>query len=178
MGIAGVRTWAGTLGWAGALASAAGAQPYDKWVDAFFNSKDAFIQGTVIPNIEKNRKSDATLSFTDEAGKPLAGLKVSVKQIEHAYLFGAVPPFETSQYAAPNYLKLWRDIFNYGITEYTFKWAANEKVQGTKDFTRADAILANFTASGARMELHFLAGYHPDWIAALPDADKAKAQKE
>ena len=176
MGNGGFRTWAVTLGWLGA--AAAGAQPYDKWVDAFFNSKDAFIQGTVIPNIEKNRKSDATLTFTDEAGKPLAGLKVSVKQIEHAFLFGAVPPFQSSQFAAPNHVKLWRNVFNYGICESAFKWAANEKVQGTRDFSRADAILSSFTASGARMELHFLAGYHPDWLAALPDAAKATAQKE
>src|SRR3954468_20730657 len=59
------------------------AQPYDKVVEDFFNSTDPFIKGTVIPNIEANRKSNAQVTLTDKDGKPLAGVKVSVKQLEH-----------------------------------------------------------------------------------------------
>jgi GH35 family endo-1,4-beta-xylanase len=155
------------------------AQPYDKTVDAFFNSKDAFIQGTVIPNIEKYRKSNEQLTFTDAGGQPISGLTVSVKQTEHAFHWGSVPPFQSKMYNTPALFKEWRDIWNFGICESAFKWKANEKTQGKKDWTTADSILNVFTASGAQVELHFLAGYRPDWVDALPnDAAKAAAQKE
>ena len=34
-------------------------------VDKFFDGKDPFVQQTVLPNIEKHRKSDITLRFVD-----------------------------------------------------------------------------------------------------------------
>lgn len=153
------------------------AQPYHPAVEAFFNSTDPFVQGTVIPNIEKNRKSDARIAFTDKDGKPLPGLEVSVKQVEHAFLWGAVPPFERSLYSAPAIVKLWRDIYNYGITEYVFKWANVEKVKGAYDFSVADKVLETMRASGAQLEYHFLTGYHPLWLETEPAAEKARLQK-
>src|SRR5436305_845982 len=37
-------------------------------VEAFFHSQDPFIRQTVLPNIEKHRKSDCTLEFVDGTG--------------------------------------------------------------------------------------------------------------
>src|SRR5687768_1316172 len=91
----------------------AAAQPFHPAVDAFFSNPDPFIQGTVIPNIEKNRKSEARIAFTDADGRPLPGLEISVRQTEHDFPWGAVPPFERSLYATPEITKLWRDIYNY-----------------------------------------------------------------
>lgn len=152
-------------------------QPYHPAVDAFFNSNDAFVKGTIIPNIEKNRKSNAQIAFSDKDGNPLTGLEVSVKQIEHSFHWGAVPPFERALYGTPDIIKLWRDIYNYGITEFSFKWANVEKVKGAYDWTAADKVLETFRASGAELEYHFLTGYHPVWLDSLPTAERAPLQR-
>ena len=46
-------------------------EPLHPAVEAFFRSEDAFIQSTVLPNIEKHRKSNITLVLQDSTGVPL-----------------------------------------------------------------------------------------------------------
>lgn len=153
------------------------AQPFHPAVNAFFTNPDPFIQGTVIPNIEKNRKSNVQIAFTAADGKAATGLEVSVRQVEHAFPWGAVPPFERALYNTPEITKLWRDIYNYGIAEFTFKWANVEKVKGTYDWSVVDRLVETFRASGAQVEYHFLTGYHPLWLDAEPEAEKARLQR-
>jgi hypothetical protein len=46
------------------------AEPRDhEAVEALLNSKDPFVERTVIPNIEKHRKSDFTLRLVDAQGR-------------------------------------------------------------------------------------------------------------
>jgi hypothetical protein len=149
-------------------------------VTKFFGSTDAFVQGTVLPNIDKNRKSDATVKLVTPDGRAAAGYQVSAVLVDPDFHWGACPPrpsmgSETNPGATEE--KLWGEIFNYAIPQYTTKWANIEAVQGTYDYADADKLLGIMDRNGVRLEQHFLVGYHPDWLAALPDAQKAMLQQ-
>ncbi len=94
---------------------------YDDAVEAVFKSKDPFIQQVVIPNIEKNRKSDFHLRFTDERGNALGNLKITGHLRRHKFLFGACPP-ETPETLDPRCVAAWSSLFNYGVAQNALKW--------------------------------------------------------
>jgi endo-1,4-beta-xylanase len=150
---------------------------YNEAVEAVFHSKDPFIQQVVIPNIEKNRKSDYTLRFTDERGNPLAGLRIKGALRRHKFLFGACPP-ETPQALDPRCVAAWSSLFNYGVAQNALKWAHVEGEKGLRNFKRADEMADLCAKHGIVLEYHFLTGYHPDWLDELPDDEKACTQKE
>jgi endo-1,4-beta-xylanase len=145
-------------------------------VEAFFNSPDPFIQQTVIPNIEKHRKSDFTLRFADAKGKTLSGLKLTGQLERHQFLFGACPG-ESRADADPRWIAAWSKLFNYGVGQNAMKWSNVERAQGVRDFARIDRILDMAEKHGIALEYHFLTGYHPAWLKDLPDAEKAEHQK-
>jgi hypothetical protein len=149
-------------------------------VTKFFSSTDAFVQNTVLPNIEKNRKSDATVKLVTPDGRPASGYQVSAVLVDSAFHWGACPPRATTgaeSATPPTEEKLWGEIFNYAIPQYTTKWANVEATKGTFDYTSVDKLLATMDRNGVLMEQHFLTGYHPDWLAALPDAGKGTLQE-
>jgi hypothetical protein len=148
-------------------------------VTKFFGSTDSFVQGTVLPNIDKNRKSDATVKLVTPDGRAATGYQVSAVLVDPDFHWGACPPRPTmgsESNPGATEEKLWGEIFNYAIPQYTTKWANIEAVQGTFDYADADKLLGIMDRNGVRMEQHFLVGYHPDWLAALPDAQKAMKQ--
>jgi endo-1,4-beta-xylanase len=145
-------------------------------VDAFFNSKDPFIQETVIPNIEKNRKSDFVLRFVDANGKALPNLKITGSLKRHDFLFGSCPPESKTDFD-PRWILAWSNLFNYGVAQNAMKWSNVEKEPGVRDFGRIDRILNITSKNGMALEYHFLTGYHPQWFASLSDAEKAERQK-
>lgn len=154
---------------------AACAAKADPAVDAFFDSPDLFIQNTVLPNIEKNRKCDVALKFVDAAGNPLPNLKVTGQLTRHAFLFGCcMPDFKDDD---GKFTRAWADLFNFSIPANAGKWTALEKNRGTTDFSRLDALLDLCEKNGMTAEFHFLSGYHPDWLEKVPDAEKAGLQK-
>jgi hypothetical protein len=149
-------------------------------VTKFFSSTDTFVQNTVLPNIDKNRKSDATVTLVTPDGHPATGYQMSVLLVDPDFHWGACPPRPTNgSESSPGATeeKLWGELFNYAIPQYTTKWANIEGVQGTFDYTSADKLLDIMDRNGVRMEQHFLTGYHPDWLAALPDAGKGALQQ-
>jgi len=154
---------------------------FDDAVNSFFNSTDPFIKNTVLPNIDKYRKSDATVKVITADGKPAVGYKITALLANPDFKWGASParPLNGSESTPPpDVEKLWGEIFNYSIPQYTTKWANIEAVQGTYDYTSADKLLDLMTRNGVLMEQHFVVGYHPDWLVTLAtDADRAKAQE-
>ncbi|HEX9295558.1 MAG TPA: endo-1,4-beta-xylanase [Polyangiaceae bacterium] len=150
-------------------------------VNRFFDSTDPFIKNTVLANIEKYRKSDATVKVITADGKPAVGYKVTALLANPDFKWGASPPRSAvgAESATPPELeKLWGEMFNYSIPQYTTKWSNIERVPGTYDYTPADTLLGMMTRNGVLMEQHFVVGYHPDWLVTLAsDADRAKAQE-
>src|SRR5262249_29738819 len=79
-------------------------------VTKFFSSTDAFVQGTVLPNIDKNRKSDATLKLVTPDGRPAAGYQMSAVLVNPDFHWGACPPRPTmgsESNPGPTEEKLW-----------------------------------------------------------------------
>ena len=150
--------------------------PYHKAVESFFNSNDSFVKETVIPNIEKNRKSDFTLRFVDGKGKVLSNLKIIGGLKRHQFLFGACPPESRTDFD-PRWIAAWSNLFAYGVAQNAMKWSNVEREQGNRDFSRVDRILDLCTKNDVVLEYHFLTGYHPQWLNVLPDSEKARHQK-
>jgi GH35 family endo-1,4-beta-xylanase len=149
---------------------------YHEAVDEFFNSKDPFIQKTVIPNIEKYRKGDFTLRFVDGKGKALPNLKINGSLKRNEFLFGACAP-ESKAELDQKWIAAWSKLFGYGLAENAMKWGNVEKEQGICDFNRIDRIVDISAKNDVVLEYHFLTGYHPQWLAGLPDSEKAERQQ-
>jgi len=156
------------------------AGPFHAAVDKFFNSTDPFVQTTVLPNIDKNRKSDATVKVITANGQPAVGYAVTAILANPDFKWGASPPKPSvgaESAVPPVEEQLWGEMYNYAIPQYTTKWSNIEAVQGTYNYTSPDALLAIFTRNGVQMEQHFLTGYHPDWLLPLADTAKAPLQE-
>lgn len=63
-------------------------------MEELYNSSDRFIKDTVLPNIEKHRKSPTRLGLLDESGAPVKGVLLKVEPVNHQYLFGCDPSQE------------------------------------------------------------------------------------
>ena len=78
--------------------------------------------------IEQLRKAPLTVHVIDAAGKPVAGVTVTIEQQRHAFPFGCVyspnlivgPESETP--FAKEYQKRYVELFNTGVDEYAMKW--------------------------------------------------------
>jgi len=97
--------------------------------DASLPEEDKFLGQKVIPAIEKNRKSDAKLTFVDGAGKPLSG-DVTVVETRAAFGFGASisffkqPTFDISPdykppQVTPEELTRFQEVFNYSVIPFS-----------------------------------------------------------
>src|SRR5262249_58138400 len=95
----------GAAGGTGACHSAAATSPkkpirpqttFHAAVTKFFDSTDAFVQNTVLPNIDKNRKSDATVKLVTPDGRPATGYQISVILADPDFHWGACPPRPTN----------------------------------------------------------------------------------
>lgn len=162
-----------------ALAGAIAAQDakYHWAVEKLYNSSDRFIRDTVLPNIEKHRKSPARLRLLDEGGKPVKGQTVKVEHVNHRYLFGCVPPEKGQWDFEPAFIRAWQDLWNYGMHTSQGKWDHLNNVEGVMRYSYFDMLLDTAINEGKKVELHFLTGYHPDWLADHPDDQKAVLQK-
>jgi GH35 family endo-1,4-beta-xylanase len=147
----------------------------DKYVKAFFEKEDSFVQDVILPNVEKHRKGDFTLTVAN-GGEPLADSQISLELVRHAFHFGAAPPRQL--FDDPKIRDAYFDIWEFGVVENTFKWGQMERVQGKTDYGKTDALVGFFEERDLPLELHFLTGYHPEWLNEKSDEEKAKLQQE
>jgi hypothetical protein len=122
-------------------------------VTKLFNSTDPFIRSTVLPNIERYRKSDATVKVVMTDGKPAVGYRVSAVLVNPDFKWGACPPkpivgAEAATPAAEE--PLWGEMFNIAIPQYTTKWSNIEKVRGTYDYAEVDTLLSMMQRTACR----------------------------
>lgn len=172
-----LRWAAGLLLAATAASGVASAEPpLHPAVEAFFASSDPVVRETVLPGIERHRRADAVLTVVDDAGRPVAGARVRGRLVRHRFLFGACPP-ERTEDLAPRFVERWAGLVNFGVTQNAFKWSTVERERGRPDFGRIDRLLDLCDARGVVLEYHFLTGYHPDWLAEVPEAERGPLQQ-
>jgi hypothetical protein len=75
--------------------------------------------------IEKHRKVDAKIRILDAAGQPVPGVKISVEQISHDFLFGSnIYMFDRYRSEAQNaaYQQRFQELFNYATVGFYWRW--------------------------------------------------------
>ena len=151
---------------------------------------DPAVQKRIDDGIEQNRKSDATLTIVDSAGKPLAGAAVEIAQQSHEFLFGCnifvlgqMKDKESAYEAA--FLKL----FNFATA--AFYWDDIEPdagrprfAEGSPDIWRRpppDRVVAFAKQHGLTLKGHPLLwhnrDHNPPWIAKDPEELKQLYRK-
>lgn len=96
-----------------------------------FEQQKAFLDTTVASGIETNRKGDVSIVITDSDGNAISDAKITVKQKNHEFRFGAnlfmLDELETAE-KNEQYKKSFADLFN--MATLPFYWDATEPERG------------------------------------------------
>jgi len=140
--------------------------------------QERFLQKTILPNVERHRKSSATLRVRDDDGQPVSDAPFRIELVRHRFGFGSsLPHFARPAGASrgfqpplvdPRQLPLFLDLFNYSVTSFSGKWDCLEPVRGKPDYGALDAYMDWCAANGVAVEFHFVTGYPPAWLRELP----------
>ena len=133
--------------------------------------------------IEKNRKADAKVRIVDAAGRAMPGVKVSIEQVSHEFLFGCnIYMFDHCKADAENaaYKKRFADLFNYATVGFYWRWY--EPRRGRPNYRYTDKVVAWCREHGIRMKGHPLlwgdeAGV-PFWSHGQPSAEIQRQRVE
>jgi endo-1,4-beta-xylanase len=138
--------------------------------------QEAKIVAALDAEIDKARKSDATVRVVGADGKPVAGAQVRVEQTRHSFLFGCnIYRFDRFQKPAENeaYKKRFAELFNAATVG--FYWRSYEPRRGRPNYEYTDQVVAWCRARGVRMKGHPLLWGHqagvPTWSKGQPPAD-------
>ncbi|MBP2412170.1 GH35 family endo-1,4-beta-xylanase [Arthrobacter stackebrandtii] len=113
-----------------------------------------------------HRKVNATITVTDELGRPLSGRPITVAQRQHAFGFGCTPPDMAEESGETR--ELWTQLFD--TATLAFYWGRYEPVRGVTD---REGVLrcANWLANrGVRLKGHPLVWHtvKAPWVDELP----------
>ncbi len=123
-------------------------------------------------NIEKYRKGNASLIFTNSLGKPIRNAKVEINQQTQDFLFGNLSEeiFRLTPGDSVKFQDKFTAIFNF--TELTVKWTPYEKEQGKPEWQKLQQKLDWCKANGVTPKGHTLGWTHmagtPSWLLKLP----------
>ena len=111
-------------------------------------------------NVEKYRKGDVTLKFTDASDRPVHGLQVTVNQTSQDFLFGALGfDLVWDKTMTPDqellFKKRFKDVFNFAI--FPFYWGAYEPEAGHPLWQKMEPQLAWCRENGITCKGHPLA---------------------
>ena len=142
-----------------------------------FDEQEVFLKEKVSDGIERYRKGNAKLTFTDEQGNPLSNVKVKLNQKSHEFRFGAnifmLDELETEE-KNDMYKKAFADVFN--MATLPFYWDALEAQRGNprygKDSPKVyrrpspDLCIEFCEANGIEPREHALAydRFFPKWL--------------
>jgi len=123
--------------------------------------------------IEKHRKMDAKIRVLDASGRPVPGVKVSVEQTSHDFLFGCnIYMFDRYRDEALNaaYKQRFAELFNYATVGFYWRWYEPQRGKPNHEYT--DKVVAWCQDHGIHMKGHPLlwgdqAGV-PTWSPAQP----------
>ena len=88
--------------------------------------------------IEKHRKADATIRVVDAEGKPVGGVRVSVEQTGHEFLFGCnIYMFDRYRNEAQNaaYKQRFEELFNYATVGFYWRWYEPQRGKPQYEYT-------------------------------------------
>ena len=132
--------------------------------------------GKASANIEKMRKGDAEILFTDAAGKPARIGRVQVEQTGADFLVGCIIfdlVRDDSPYRAERFRERFKEVFNFAV--FPFYWADYEDVQGMPRWQRMMPALEWCSSNGITTKGHPLVWTAPSgkpaWLASysLPE---------
>ncbi len=128
-------------------------------------------------SIEKIRKGDARIQFTDALGKPLRNVSVTVNQVSQDFLFGNLV-FELGGFSSdkPQDMTLFKErfkaLFNFAVLP--FYWGRYEKNPGMPDWKRNQAAIDWCRQNGITLKGHPLGWTSPsgtpNWLLRMPPA--------
>jgi GH35 family endo-1,4-beta-xylanase len=135
------------------------------------------------PAIEKNRKADAKIRVIDTEGRPVPGVRLTVEQTGHDFLFGAnIFGFDRYRSEAQNaaYKKRFEELLNYATVGFYWRWYERERGQPNYEYT--DKVVAWCREHGVRMKGHPLlwadeAGV-PVWSQGQPSPEIQRRRVE
>jgi len=138
---------------------------------------EADILSTAHARIERYRKSDAVVRVVDGAGAPVAGARVKIEQIRHAFLFGC-NAFPVLGYDDPKleqaYEEQFAALFNYATLG--FYWGAYEREPGQTQEKRLRRQAEWCKAHGIATKGHPLVWHevYPSWGPSEVQGTKEK----
>ena len=149
----------------------------DKRILTLFEEHKEEINERVSYGIETYRKGNATLRLVDPTGAPVANAKVKLKQIRHAFRFGAnlfmLDELESEE-KNEAYKRYFSDLFN--MATLPFYWDALEPERGKTRYTKdspkryrrptPDRCIEFCESRGIEPREHALAyeGFFPKWL--------------
>ena len=135
----------------------------------------------IADGIETYRKGNFRIQVLNGDGKPAAGIRLHVNQIDHAFRHGAnifmLDEFDDPDYNA-EYRRLFREYFN--LVTVPFFWKDNEREEGKPRYDKnspriyrrppTDLCVEYCEANGILPKLHCLVydEWTPDWAINLP----------
>ncbi|MCF8226836.1 MAG: endo-1,4-beta-xylanase [Bacteroidales bacterium] len=140
---------------------------------SFGQLSEAEIFQTVQDNIEQFRKGDVVIHVTDGNGNSLKKASISIDQVGHDFMFGALLFDLTRDQLDPERETMLKErfleLFNYGI--FPFYWSGYEYRPGHPRYDRMHATLDWCIENGITRKGHPLAWTHeagmPDWILEM-----------
>lgn len=143
----------------------------------YFDANRDFMDTTVKNNIETYRKGKAVISVTDEDGKPIENARITAKQLNHEFKYGAnifmLDELETEE-KNDAYKKAFPEAFN--LATLPFYWDTLEPEEGKPRFFKdspkiyrrpaPDLCVEYCKEKGIEPKMHCLNYDHfsPDWI--------------
>ena len=130
--------------------------------------------------IEKHRKADVTIRVT-VAGQPVSGAEVSLKMIEHDFLFGC-NIFKWGRCQSPEenefYNRRFSELFNFATLG--FYWWAYEPRIDVPDYPYSEQVAAWCKDNGVQTKGHPLAWNYvdPRWARNLDDVQLYQRQMD
>ena len=126
-------------------------------------------------NIEKYRKSDASIVLLDNSGKPLKNIQVELNQVSQDFLFGnlafdLVRSGKEGLYKEEEFKERFKALFNYAILP--FYWPSYESTPGKPHWEIAQDVADWCRENGITCKGHPLAWTGPSgtprWLLKLP----------
>jgi hypothetical protein len=142
----------------------------DNWLAA-----EAFMNTTVVDNIEKYRKADVTFQVVDPSGRPIQNLPLKADQTRLAFCFGVSLGFFEPNDISPDgdqkpapvrpvELQKAPEIFNASMIPFSGKWVYIEPTKGQYRWSDLDKYVDYAAKNNWTLEFHHLSGVLPDWV--------------